>query len=82
MGGTAKGQEASGTTVDGTYWFATILRQNASNGECAGVLNLTVDGKTVKEVWNWDKVFESSGIPIVNAGAKISRESSIVEKIC
>lgn len=85
-GGRASGQVASGTTADGVVWSATITRTNASNGETFGRLDLTVNGKTVGEYFDWDKVFEKAGIPLVTHGVIMSsdddsREARIASKI-
>jgi hypothetical protein len=76
-GGTASGMVAAGDLDDGSMWSATIVRQNASNGEVAGRLELLVrhpDGKKEQysEFMNWDKTFEKAGIPVVNAGVRTS----------
>ena len=86
-GGHASGQIATGVTEDGTEWSATISRHNASNGETFGRLDVSVKkpGSAVQsfgEFWDWEKVFEKAGIPVVNVGTHISsRESSIAEGI-
>jgi hypothetical protein len=73
-GGVARGQYASGKTADGVEWSATISRHNASNGETFGRLDLTghKDGTKFSygEFWDWDKLFEKAGIPVVNAGIR------------
>lgn len=86
-GGTATGNGAIGTTADGAHWWAGIIRQNASNGEVAGILNITIDyadGRkdAVKTAFNWDQAFEKLGIPAVKASIRISsREDMIAEQI-
>ena len=90
-GGTASGMVASGDFHDESHyyvrWSATIVRQNASNGEVAGRLDLTVtrDGKKEQysEFMNWDKTFAWAGIPVVNAGIRTSsmvREDIVLAK--
>lgn len=76
-GGTASGMVAAGDLADGTRWSATISRHNASNGETFWRLDLTVKKPgaapvVTGEFWDWDKLFEKAGIPVLNAGARMS----------
>ena len=81
-GGKQTGSVATGYTADGVSWSASIYRQNASNGEVAGRLDVTANGRTISDFWNWDKVFEKAGIPVVNENAGlVSREQTIAGRI-
>ena len=47
-GGKQTGSVATGYTADGVSWSASIYRQNASNGEVAGRLDVTANGRTIR----------------------------------
>lgn len=89
-GGVAKGSFVSGELGDGISWSATILRQNASNGEVAGKLELTVNRNGRNETYSgfgdWDRLFVKAGIPVVTGGSitssvMVARELAMLEEV-
>lgn len=75
-GGDATGNGVIGTTADGDHWWAGISRMNASNGEVAGMLVITIDyadGRkgSAKEAFGWDRAFDRLGIPAVRPEVKL-----------
>lgn len=81
-GGTASGMVAAGDLDDGGRWSATITRHSASNGETFGRLELTVTRPGVSpqkfaDFWDWNKMFEKAGIPVVNPGVIASSNDAM-----